>query len=95
MVKKKDVAEVFEIFFREKPADMLVAMKKNPKSNYASILSKDIDCTYSHAVKILQDMEKARIVSFQRQGRIKSICLTESGQKIAEHIARIKEILVE
>lgn len=95
MAKKKDVAGVFEIFFREKPAEMLVAMKRNSKNNYASVLSKDIDCTYSHAVKLLQGMERAKLVSFERQGRIKSVVLTEAGQKIAEHISRVKELMGE
>jgi len=93
--KKDELTDIFEVFFRRKPALMLVAIKQNQKNRYGSVLAKEVDCTYSHAVKILQDMEKAKLVSFEKQGRIKSIALTDSGNKIAEHISRIKEILSE
>ena len=89
-VKKKDI---FEVFFRKKPAMILVALRKGGKNRYGSILAKEVDCTYSHAVKILQEMEKSKLVSFVKQGRIKTITLTENGNKIAEYIERIKEVL--
>ncbi len=88
--KQKDI---FEVFFRRKPAMILVALNKEMRSKYGSVLAKEVDCTYSHAVKILQEMEKARLVVFEKQGRIKTIKLTDAGQKIAEHIGKIKEIL--
>jgi len=90
LVKKKDI---FEVFFRRKPAMILVALRKNGKNRYGSILAKEVDCTYSHAVKILQEMEKANLVQFEKQGRIKIINLTENGNKIAENIERIKNLL--
>ena len=90
MVKKKDI---FEVFFRRKPAMILVALRKNARNRYGSLLAKEVDCTYSHAVKILQEMEKARLVNFEKHGRIKSIELTESGNRIAEHIEKIKDLL--
>ncbi len=95
MANKKDLTEIFEVFFRRKPAMMLVAIKTNQKNRYGSILAKEVDCTYSHAVKILQEMERAKLVSFERQGRIKTIALTETGNRVAEHISRIKELLIE
>ncbi|MBI5871623.1 winged helix DNA-binding protein [archaeon] len=85
--------EIFDVFFRKKPAMILVALKQNTRNKYGSVLAKEVDCTYSHAVKILQEMEKNRLVKFDRQGRIKTIELTEQGTKIAEHIERIKELL--
>ncbi len=91
MAKKSK--DIFEVFFRRKPAMILVALKNNSKSKYGSVLAKEVDCTYSHAVKILQEMESARLVNFEKQGRIKSINLTENGEKIAEHIERIKDML--
>ena len=90
MAKKK---EIFEVFFRKKPAMILVALRKSNKNRYGSVLAKEVDCTYSHAVKILQEMEKARLVNFEKQGRIKIIKLTENGDKIAESIEKIKGLL--
>jgi len=72
---------------------ILVTLRKSLKSRYGSILAKEVDCTYSHAVKILQEMEKAKLVDFVKQGRIKMIKLTEKGNKIAEYIERIRTLL--
>ena len=51
----------FDLFFRRKPALMLVALKKNTRMRYGSVLAKEIDCTYSHAVKILQTLEELKL----------------------------------
>ena len=91
MVAKKE--DIFEVFFRKKPAMILVALRKSNKTKYGSVLAKEVDCTYSHAVKILQQMEKSRLVSFEKQGRIKLIKLTDSGDKIAESIEKIRDLL--
>ena len=72
---------------------ILVALRRGGRSRYGSVLAKEVDCTYSHAVKILQEMEKAKLVDFEKQGRIKTIKLTETGNKIAEHIEKIKQLL--
>ena len=86
--------EIFEVFFRRKPAMILVALRQNNnKYRYGSVLAKEVDCTYSHAVKILQEMEKAKLVNFEKQGRIKTISLTESGDKVAAYIEQIKDLL--
>jgi len=92
-LSKKKNTDIFEVFFRRKPSMILVALRKNQKNRYGSILAKEVDCTYSHAVKILQEMEKARLVTFEKHGRIKTIALTDSGNKIAEFIERIEESL--
>lgn len=89
----KKAKDIFEVFFRKKPAMILVALRKSTKNRYGSILAKEVDCTYSHAVKILQEMEKSKLVSFEKQGRIKTIKLTDNGEKIAEGIERIKDLL--
>ena len=91
MVRSKK--EIFDVFFRKKPAMILVALRKNQRNRYGSILAKEVDCTYSHAVKILQEMEKAKLVNFEKRGRIKTISLSESGNRIAEHIEKIKDLL--
>tara|TARA_Y100000034_G_C6832851_1_gene376105 strand:- start:739 stop:1008 length:270 start_codon:yes stop_codon:yes gene_type:complete len=89
MVKK----DIFEVFFRRKPAMILVALKRGTRYKYGSVLAKEVDCTYSHTVKILQEMEKANLVAFEKQGRIKTIELTDKGNKVAEHIGKIKDFL--
>ncbi|MBU0930216.1 MAG: hypothetical protein KJ623_04050 [Nanoarchaeota archaeon] len=70
-----------------------MALRKGGKNRYGSVLAKEVDCTYSHAVKILQEMEKSKLVSFEKMGRIKTIKLTDSGNKVAENIEKIREFL--
>ena len=89
-IKMKDN---FDIFFRRKPALMLIALKKLSRARYGSILAKEVDCTYSHAVKILQTLEKLGLVTFEKQGRIKLIKLTKQGQEIADNIDNIKRLI--
>ncbi|MEK6853838.1 MAG: hypothetical protein AABX60_00760 [Nanoarchaeota archaeon] len=85
--------EIFNVFFREKPAMMLIGLKNTKTGVYASSLAKSIDCTYSHVVKILQQMQKAGLVNFEKQGRLKLLTLTKNGSEVADHIDSIRNIL--
>jgi len=82
--------EIFNVFFREKPTMMLVNLKNAKSDIYASSLAKIVDCTYSHVVKILQEMEKAGLVNFEKNGRLKLLTLTKTGSEIAENIDNIR-----
>ncbi|MFH1801831.1 MAG: winged helix DNA-binding protein [archaeon] len=83
----------FNIFFRRKPAMMLVALKRVARIRYGSVLAKEVDCTYSHAVKILQSLERLGLVGFEKKGRIKLIKLTKKGTEVAENIENIKKLI--
>lgn len=85
--------ENFDIFFRRKPAMMLVSLKRNTRMRYGSILAKEIDCTYSHAVKILQTLEELGLVIFEKKGRIKVIQLTKKGKEVADAIDNIQKLV--
>ncbi|MEK6889507.1 MAG: winged helix DNA-binding protein [Nanoarchaeota archaeon] len=87
------IRDNFDIFFRRKPALMLVALKKMSRARYGSLLAKEVDCTYSHAVKILQSLERLGLVIFEKKGRTKLIKLTKKGQEIADNIENIKKNL--
>ena len=84
---------IFDVFFREKPALMLVELKNANSHIYASVLAKQIDCTYSHVVKILQEMHKAELINFKKEGRLKLLELTKKGKDIASNIESIRSIL--
>ena len=93
MAKNK---KIFDVIFREKPVMMLVELKNsqgNQTEMYASTLAKRVDCTYSHVVKILQEMNKSGIVSFEKQGRLKILTLTKKGQEIAESLDKVRNVL--
>ncbi|MBR9677096.1 winged helix DNA-binding protein [Candidatus Woesearchaeota archaeon] len=85
--------KIFNVFFREKPAMMLVTLKNSKNDIYASNVAKVIDCTYSHVVKLLQEMEKSGLINFDKQGRLKLLTLTKKGQEVADHIERIRTLL--
>ena len=86
--------DMVNVIFREKPANMLVEMRRSSKKEiYASNLAKEVDCTYSHVVKILQEIEKAGLIQFDKQGRLKLLSLTKKGQEIADNIGKIRSLL--
>lgn len=72
---------------------MLVELRNSQNEMYASTLAKKVDCTYSHVVKILQEMNKSGIVAFEKQGRLKILTLTKKGQEIAESLDKVRNTL--
>jgi predicted transcriptional regulator len=86
MVKPK---KIFNVFFREKPALMLIHLLRKSGEVYASSLAKQVDCTYSHVVKVLQDMQAAGLVTFEKRGRLKVLILTKKGMEIATLIDKV------
>ena len=92
--------DLVKMFFREKPVKILTSLKNGPK--YATIVAKEIDCTYSHTIKLLDSFRDLGLVEFDKKGRIKVITLTEDGMELAHAIegvllklSRIKEKLEE
>lgn len=78
-----------ELFLHGKPAEILVGIKRGRGEKYASVLSKEVDCTYSHAVKILNKFEERELIKFKREGRRKLIDLTEKGEQLASNMERL------
>ena len=71
------------LFMREKPTRLLLALRttgKKPK--YVSTLSKEINCTYSHTVRLLEEFRKIGLVKFMKVRRVKYIELTEDGKDL-------------
>jgi len=72
---------------------MLVELKNANSQVYASVLAKQIDCTYSHVVKILQEMQKSSLINFKKEGRLKLLELTKKGYDVARNIESIRSTL--
>ncbi len=75
---------------------MLVSLRDGPK--YATVISKAVDCTYSHTVKLLELFNDFGLVEFEKKGRIKIVKLTDVGEDVARgvdsvlvRLSRIKE----
>jgi predicted transcriptional regulator len=75
--------ELEELFLRKKPVRLLLNVKIGTNPKYVSVLAKETDCTYSHTVKLLEVLENLGIVSFEKQGRIKYVKLTQEGLELA------------
>ena len=86
----KEQKNVFEILFlHPKPVKMLTSLK-NDDIKYATQVSKVVDCTYSHTVKVLEMFKELGLVVFEKKGRIKIVRLTEEGMDIAEDFDGIR-----
>jgi len=70
------------LFLRPKPVKLLINLRNEPK--YATILSKEVDLTYSHTVKLLEQFRIFGLVDFEKKGRIKLVKLTELGDDVAK-----------
>ena len=53
-----------DLFLREKPSRILLGLKTAKGTVYATVLSKEANCTYSHTIKILNLFRKLGIVDF-------------------------------
>jgi len=68
-------------FFHVKPIKILISLRSGPK--YVTLIAKEVDITYSHAIKLLDIFNELGLVDFEERGRIKIVKLTESGEEIA------------
>lgn len=78
-----------DLFLREKPAKIFIGLKASKSPIYATILSKEADCTYSHTIKILNVFQELGLVTFEKKGRIKTVKLTDDGWDIAHNLEAI------
>ena len=95
MFEKKEKRVLEDLFIREKPALILLALKAAKGSVYATILSKESDCTYSHTIKILNVLEEYKLVTFDKKGRIKMVTLTDDGWDVAHNLEAIQKKLTQ
>ena len=83
----REVKKLQKLFLHLKPTKLILALKPGPK--YATLLAKEIDCTYSHTIKLLESFRKFGLVEFEKKGRIKIIKLTDAGHEIVKGIEAI------
>ncbi len=76
-----------KLFLRVKPVKMLSSLRNGPK--YATILSKEVDCTYSHTVKLLDLFKDYGLVDFDKKGRIKMVRLTDLGSDLSGSVENL------
>lgn len=87
--KKEENNRFKNLFLRDKPVEMLVLLKMGGVPKYATQVSKGVDCTYSHTIKVLNKFKELGLVEFKKTGRIKVISLTPDGEEIAHQFEGI------
>jgi len=73
------------LILHEKPAGVILSLR-NSKGKYASILAKETNCTYTHILKVLNQLQDYGVVQFKKEGRTKIVELTEKGIDIAHEL---------
>ncbi|MEM2933880.1 MAG: hypothetical protein QXL78_03030 [Methanocellales archaeon] len=84
--------ELEKLFMHEKPARMLLSIKKN-KSPNVSIVSRETKSTFAHTEKVLSIFKEFGLVRFLHEGRVKRIALTKSGEQMANAIEILLNLL--
>lgn len=82
-----------DIFLKEKPVMALVTIRMNREDIYGSIISKKIDTTYAHTIKILAEMEDHNLIETRKEGRRKILTLTEKGKECADQFMELMDTL--
>ncbi|MGZ4938426.1 MAG: hypothetical protein ACXVJJ_00555 [Halobacteriota archaeon] len=75
--------ELTDVFLHKMPTSLLLTVRQYDRT-YVSVLAKECDCTYPHAVKTLWGMEKLGLLTSEKVGRVKYVQLTDRGKLIAD-----------
>ncbi len=90
-MKTKTEAKIFMegLFLHPKPVKMLTFLRGDD-IKYATQVSKAVDCTYSHTVKVLEMFRRMGLASFEKKGRVKIIKLTADGHELAHDFEGVR-----
>jgi DNA-binding MarR family transcriptional regulator len=83
------LTEEEDLFLHSKPVKILVQLNNPSKDNYTSQIAREVDCTYSHTVRIIQRLEERKLVASEKKGRRKYLTLTDPGKEIAETLGEL------
>lgn len=81
------------IFLQEKPTRVLNLLESEEKPVYQTKVSKKVDSTYAHTLKILKIMNEMKLVDFEESGRIKLVKLTKIGGEAANALKMFSQVL--
>jgi predicted transcriptional regulator len=80
-----------DFFLKEKPVMALVTIRRSRDEIYCSMISKKIDTTYAHTVKVISRMEDGGLVESKKKGRKKILELTPKGKEFSDHFLNLLE----
>jgi len=93
IMRKIENDEMLKIFLREKPVQIALSLKKSRRKRYASQIAKEADCTYSHTVRVLGEMQEKGLIDFNKDGRLKLIELSPIGDQIVDTLNELVRLL--
>lgn len=83
--------EIKQKLLNVKPADTIVLLRRRG-SSYPWRLSKETDTTYSHMVRMLQELESCGLVENEERGRKKIYRLTPKGKRLGDKLSGLREV---
>ena len=87
--------DAFNLILQQKPARVLLAVRRGG-GTYASVISREIESTFSHTTNILGKLEEQGIIIFEPDGsdnRVKRVELTQKGEATAALIEELSAVL--
>jgi DNA-binding MarR family transcriptional regulator len=87
--------DAFGLILQQKPARVLLAVSREG-GTYASVISREIESTFSHTTNILGKLEEQGIVMFEQDGsdnRVKRVELTQKGEDTAALVEELSAVL--
>lgn len=84
-----------DLVFRDRAQKVMKAAYINAdRVTYGSILAKQADCTYSHVVKLINDLVDEGLLEKHDEGlRIKRVVITDKGRGVVDNILKIEELM--
>ncbi len=82
-------------FLRERPSSVLLLLRDTSKEWYISSLSRKAGLAYPHTMKILEQYSNLGIIEYGKNGRKKTVKLTEKGKNISSNLNIILDMLNE
>lgn len=80
------------IYLKEKPVRTLITIYQSNSDTFCRKVSKEIDSTYAHTVKIVSRLKQMNVVETEQEGRKKILSLTDMGDKQAELLIELIEV---
>jgi len=81
-----------EASFADRKMDRAMITVLGSEECFASEVSREIDTTYAHCVKIVSTLVKAGYMEKEAKGRKNILYLTEKGQEIAQKLLETRNI---
>ncbi len=85
------MASLLNIFFKEKPAAILLELEHAKNAHYTATLAKKLKISYTDVSDVLHTLVKEEIVFLEQHGRLKLVVLTSKGKKVAAQVRSVLE----